>query len=92
MKPSEYVRKGWCQRVAAVDKLGLPCYPTSRMAHAWCAIGAIEAAYPNDNKKFADTTEKLYLKLKGLDSIGEWNDAPTRTQAQVVALLESIGE
>lgn len=92
MKPSEYIRKGWCQRMAAMDSNGLPCAPTSRIACKWCVIGAIDAAYSGDNRRFTIITEKLYPIVGAAQGIGGWNDEPTRTQADAIALLESIGE
>lgn len=90
MKPSDYVKRGWCRGASAKDALGIVVDPTSSHAIQWCTYGAICAAYPEDPEKRSGVVSRLSEKVTGM--IPEWNDAPGRTQRQVVALLESIGE
>ena len=91
MKPSDYIRKGWCQRHFALDDHKNPCNSGSRLACAWCLQGAINAAYPYDEP----TRERIMARLQvaiGRFWLLAWNDEPTRTQQEVIQLLESIGE
>lgn len=90
MKPSEYIRKGWCQRLYAVDEYEAPCHPTSSLACAWCLEGAIQAAYPYEEGKRIGITKQLSMRVG--PGIVLWNDDPSRKQQQVIELLESIGE
>lgn len=89
MKPSQYIKKGWCQGVNAKDSYGYFCEPTSPCAIKWCLIGAIQAAYPQDTRKRMEIHSKLESHSP---IIAHWNDAPNRTQAEVISLLEQIGE
>ena len=91
MKPSEYITKGWCQGEFARDSQGEKCYLYSPAVSEWCLVGAIKEAYLQDNKKCRRAITKLQRKLNSLQ-FATWNDDPTRTQAEVVALLQSIGE
>lgn len=91
MKPSKYIRKGWCQGVSARDNRGHSCSPISTSATQWCLIGALNAAYPEHNKYREKIVSKLILRITHL-RFAEWNDNPKRTQAEVVAVLQAIGE
>ena len=91
MKPSEYVRKGWCQVVSSRDTDGRPCNPDDPNAAQWCLVGAVKAAYPEDTKHRYNVCTKLQTALGKLQ-FARWNDNLNRTQAEVIALLESIGE
>lgn len=91
MKPSEFVAKGWCQKVFAKSRDGWSTHADSPDAIKWCLVGALTAAYPEANEERSLLTYKLIDKLNGL-GFAAWNDDPKRTQAEVVALLQSIGE
>jgi hypothetical protein len=91
LKPSDYVRKGWCQRYLAVDDDGMYVSPTGRDACKWCLYGSIAAAYPEDFLTRVEVVDKV-TKGIGTGSLANWNDEPGRTQAQVINLLESIGQ
>lgn len=86
-KPSDYIKKGWCQGTNAKDSLGWFCVPSDPDAIGWCLSGAILAAYPNDPVK----REKVCNQLP-IVALVTWNDEPGRLQAEVVELLLSIGE
>lgn len=94
MKPSDYIRKGWCQHSAARDAYGHSVDACDPQASEWCLSGAIVAAYPEE----VVVREKIYPRLKkkldvtSISNIINWNDAVPRTQLQVIELLESIGE
>lgn len=90
MKPSEYIRKGWCQGTSALDHSGTPCVPTSPAAVAWCIYGAIYAAYPEDIRKRESICQAIRNRV-GQPTLPDWNDAMGRTQQEAVDLLESIG-
>ena len=91
MKPSEYIAKGWCQKYSALDSEGKLVWADSTSAVQWCLVGALRAAYeelPEQRRKVAG---KLQAKLGHLQ-FSKWNDEPKRTKAEVIALLQSIGE
>ena len=90
-KPSDYLRKGWCQRHSAVDEQGYDTPATSPTATKWCVYGAIEAAYPHDMEKSMTLVQTLYIHM-GTHLVARWNDEPGRTQKEAIALLEAIGE
>lgn len=91
MKPSDYIRRGWCQNAAAQDDLGRRCDATSSLAQQWCLVGSVRAAYPEDAVLRTQVFDKLFRQAKtyGLSS---WNDNPSRTQQEVLAVLQAIGE
>ena len=91
MKPSEYIAKGWCQGVAAKDGDGRVCMPDASYAAKWCLIGACIKAYPERTERRFQVATKLQHKLGNLH-YAKWNDDPKRTQAEVIELLQSIGE
>ena len=94
MKPSDFVKKGWCQHMSARDSHRKPVHVTDPEAAAWCMAGAVSAAYWEDVKRRGSIYDKLRAALGGesVSAIPQWNDAICRTQAEVVALLEQIGE
>ena len=71
----------WTQRELARTADGSPDAPDNPLATCWCAIGAIESL---TNETYA--LRALYLM--GVDDIAKWNDAPGRTQAEVLALFD----
>lgn len=56
-------------------------------AVCWCVLGATEKVDP-DNSAAADEYLSRYLGR----TVGDWNDAPERTQAEVVAALRAAAE
>lgn len=107
MKPSDYVRRGWCQNIAALDSEGHRVFyadPDRKVnlseirqrAAKVCLTTAVLLIYENDSPRTIDIAHKINAQL-GLapeDRYGmiDWNNAPERTQVDVVALLEAIGE
>lgn len=87
LKPSDYIRKGWCQETFARDAKGNSVDPRSSEACCWCIAGAIKVAYP---MTWPVVLERLTDSLQRIASL--WNDAPERTQAEVIAALEAIGQ
>ena len=81
MKPSELVAKGWCQGTGSIRREGVTIKR--------CVLHAIDEAYGAIRAR--EVTEKLRRHV-GNYYINDWNDAPGRTQAEVVAALRAIGE
>lgn len=65
--------KGWCQQVSQ-DRDG-----------RHCAIGAIMAVFNRYEQRHAIAA---LSGIVGCSLISEWNDAPERTEAEVVAAFE----
>jgi hypothetical protein len=94
-KPSEIVAKGWCQGKSAANKHGRVCSVWNKNATNFCLLGAISKAYPDQKLERTNIYQYLGNKLKvnnQLISLVTWNDTSGRTQAEVVAVLQSIGE
>jgi hypothetical protein len=80
-RAAERVRHGWCQGSATrTDADGRTV--------AWCAWGAIyhSCAWKSSATAYNAARELFITRLEGRE-IGEWNDAPERTQGEVVAAL-----
>jgi len=71
----------WC--TFARDAHREPVAPSDQQATCWCAVGAIRRIVP---KKGAWLQAVNYLD-KVVGTIVKFNDAPDRTQAEVVAAL-----
>lgn len=89
LKPSDYLKKGWCQFAVAQDKAGhaTPCtFPDARK---WCLVGAVWAAMGKLDIGFREGVSLENYLLGRLDEApGHWNDAKERTQAEVIAMME----
>lgn len=86
MKPSDYIRKGWCQNSSALTEHGVAVDENDPLACKWCLYGAFKAS--GNGSVDGDAWRKLR------DRIGPpiaWNDESSRTQAEVIAALESVG-
>jgi hypothetical protein len=70
----------------AEDDKCLSVDPHDPNAYRWCANGAMIAT--GRNTPYHRT---LVLDASDSASIAAWNDAPNRTQSEVVALLQSVG-
>ena len=86
MKPSEYIRKGWCQGMLARDGMGNRVRPLAPEAVAWSMLGAAEKAGVAPARMAAAAKDKL----RGQNGLA-WELASLRTQAEVIALLEEVG-
>jgi len=85
MKPSDYIRRGWCQGAIAEDASGQWLVtPASLYAVKWCIIGAL---------RVCNTTQEDLIRVGEYlgDHPGKWNDTPGRTQEEVIAALEAVG-
>ena len=88
------LERGWCQGVYARDSRGHEVAPSDPSATSWCLRGAIVKAY-------GETTDaSVNYRMMLLDlcddfkrcSITTWNDTPSRTKAEVVALAKRADE
>lgn len=92
MKPSDYIKRGWCQGCNARTTKNEPCHPSDSDASQWCLVGAVLAAFP------FDYGEQLiaWSRLRGIipeygKELTCWNDMKGRTQEEVYTVLKSIG-
>ena len=88
MLPSQYLEKGWTQHAFARNQDGMRCDEKDADAVAWCFAGAVEKVYRDD----LDTCNTIYQELENITGLGieEYNDAPDRTQHEVVSLMKTI--
>jgi len=89
-KAWELVEQGWVQGFSFGDEDGRPCRRDN--AVKFCALGAIERAYPNSASSAAmQARNYLYHEYNNRASVSMWNDDPQRTQADVVRMLKGAG-
>lgn len=84
----------WIQGTFARDKNGFDCEGIDPTAVCFCAMGAIDRAVGETNS-FFNFAWPLYRALDNAgfhNGISEWNDAPERTQEEVVALFDKAIE
>jgi hypothetical protein len=83
----------WTKFEFARDAAGRAVYQTSSLATCWCARGAIAAVNEEEDDHTANNRNwKAAAQLMGfhdVHDIEDWNDAPGRTQAEVVAALRT---
>ena len=90
------VQSGWCQRCTAEDDEGAAVEPWSDAARRWSLLGAIvatvDAPAAGDDREMPLSELALAMGALALvideTSLADWNDAPQRTQADIVAALE----
>jgi hypothetical protein len=84
------VEGAWTQRVFARNAEGEETGLSECRGPAvcWCALGAISKIAGNDDL-LVERAEYALMRLLRceVDGIANWNDAPERTQAEVVAKL-----
>lgn len=85
------IAHGWTQYAVARDTYEQPVPATSTDACRWCATGAITRAV-----RLANESDLLFMAAVGAvapnRSITRWNDAPGRTQAEVLEAFDSAIE
>lgn len=101
------LEQGWCQRNGAKDAQGVPCVPSRPYAVEWCINGALDAASRFDDYSLSPAVDAVFETISSYPdfvpygegvapwhkaiSIATWNDAPERTQEEVVfAIVETI--
>lgn len=80
------IAKGWTQRASARTKGGVPVWGGDDRAICWCAVGALQGS---------PEAIPLVRKAIGIPDecrISTWNDAPERTQAEVLAAFDKAIE
>lgn len=92
------IASGWCQRYWAVDRNGLACSANDADATAWCLSGAFHAGLIlpfqplSDSPTWWEAIDRITATIReevGAD-IGmiAYNDAPGRTQEDILRLLD----
>lgn len=85
----ELVARGWNQGSYAVDAEGRRTAWGGDDAVAWCAVGATHRSAGRSGPILpAITALRAAVGLPPDVTLPEWNDAPERTQAEVLAALD----
>lgn len=97
-----FVEAGWCQGYAAKDSAGNPVPPFSEEAEAFCVVGGFDCARwelgycdevpPAHHREIVSTASTLLnltLQDRGGLLMDLWNDDPTTTKADVLALFDA---
>jgi anti-sigma regulatory factor (Ser/Thr protein kinase) len=93
-RAAQLVREGWSQQADARDLHGVPVEPWDEAAAAWSLLGAIVAALDGPGAVAEVGLPELARAMTAIAELIEerslqgWNDAPTRTQREVVSVLE----
>jgi hypothetical protein len=82
----ELIARGWAQKHLATDAFGRKVLPWEPAAECWCSYGAIAFAV-GDGVGIASACAELRSAI-GHGDIVPWNDAPERTQAEVLAAFD----
>ncbi len=92
----ELVERGWTQRADARCVDGTIVHPCDERAASWSLLGALVAALEHvaasDGEhaavgQLARTCRRL-ADIVDTDSLVQWNDAPERSRADVLAVLD----
>ena len=95
VRAAQCVRESWCQGTDALDRYGGPVEPWSEQAAAWSLLGALVAALDGPGAVAAGNVPPPAIAT-AMAALGEmtdersltgWNDAPTRTQRDVIEVL-----
>ncbi len=84
----------WTKSCIARTNEGEQCEPTSKMAVAWCAIGAIEKAYSTSREESKTAMAKLRQVIIANyhhSFIDNFNDDPDITYEDVIMMMEEAG-
>ncbi len=88
IKARAKIEKGWCQYNHALDAQGRPTRATSPGAVQFCALGALAAVR---SPRFQTLLSMLCSVLNGQYhqwTVSTYNDHPSRTQEEVLALFD----
>lgn len=80
----------WAQEYFARDEHGNFVEACDELAMCWCVLGAIEFAAGGVGVAYSEAQHCLGAIVG--EQIDEWNDAPRRTQAEVVAALRQAAK
>ena len=87
------VPERWTQGAPARSAKGRRVPPSSPSAVCWCVAGAIERQGEVTGARMRDELGVLRAMSKAAQQIAwDWNDAPGRTHADVLALLDRVIE
>jgi hypothetical protein len=87
----ELVNEGWCQGAAARDAAGEVTDVLRGDATSWSLLGALQAASLQDSSTRIDDIALAVAAIAEQiedPSLSHWNDVATRTQLEVVGLLD----
>jgi hypothetical protein len=87
--PASRLRIGWCQGELARDSRGRAVFPRQSVAASWSLSGAIAASLDASTPEWTAYLRRI-SQVVGAPCVSarwlaEWNDDPSRTQADVVA-------
>jgi hypothetical protein len=94
--PASRLRAGWCQGALARDREGRPVFPRESAAAAWSLLGAVAASHDAGTTEWVACFARLRHALGMVPGdasarwLAEWNDDPSRTQADAVAAAEAV--
>lgn len=92
--PSEFLERGWCQRVGSMDKDGNSTLISKKKAVKWCYMGAAAEVFgrgSDKHKLFGQLGSQILAEGKlRAGVVPNWNDKSYRTQAEVVALAKLV--
>lgn len=94
LRAAGLVQRGWSRGAFARFADGTTADPHARDAEAWCALGALRRA-SGKGVSIYDAADFLWRQIQDgqcIRGVAEWNDAPERTQAEVVAALRSAAD
>lgn len=95
--------KGWTQGAGARDKNGNYVASFYQGAASFCSYGALQRSVCDSNQPFRVFDDSLFLlaeKINGsileddlpIDIVTKWNDSPSQTKEDVVAMFKQIIE
>jgi hypothetical protein len=84
------VAQGFTQHAFGRNALGaaLDVEEASRTGVCWCTLGALNASGAMLFSIPGDRARQALRKVVGVYNLGDWNDAPGRTQAEVLAAFD----
>lgn len=87
----ERLARGWCQHYVAVNAAGQEVTLGSTQAVSWCLVGAVSMEVRAGNRipysEFCEVVE--FLRSQVGDPVA-WNNAPERTQEDVLHFLDGL--
>lgn len=84
----DLVARGWCQGTMARTRHGCPTAWTLPDAASFCSVGAVQAAAGASEGESVYEAFEFFADVIDRARIPKWNDAPGRTQAEVVAAFD----
>lgn len=92
-RAADLVERGWCRVFLAEDANGDIAEACGPSACKWCLIGAIYRVCPTRESRFGlqrAVRAELGLGNTRANAVADWNDAPGRTQSEVVGVLRRV--